>query len=718
MKCCNFIFYKVFFLLWILPLHLALCQGLKLNGKVIDDQTREPLIGAHIMVQDKWSIGTMTGVEGTFNLEDLKITASDSILVSFIGYQDKTFSVKELMGGQTIIELSEQARAMSEVMISAEKLIAEEFSVQKVEKLDIYMNPNAKADPLLAVNSIAAATTTDESANISLRGSSPAETGIFFDNVPIYDAVRFSQLNGIGTFSIFNTAIVDNVQIFPGNPPLEYGNTTAGLIAIQSDETIPGQNVNSAVVSLASLGYSTKAKLGSKSVFNVFTNLGLSSGLTALNSQSLKDLKKFNSWDVGLHFSGEITTELKFKIFNYSLLESYEYAFRSPSFEGTFLQRKKRNFTVANLRYRFGLSELTVNQGLSFSKSNFEYSLTDIELRNDDFYTSVNYQYLGVNLNIKTGLTLDRRTQDFDGAFPQFDFAQGPEHPFISGQANTTVNVPEWYVYSKYYLNDQWTAGFGLRRNIAQDNRADYWSSQVNISFAPNESLDWHLSAGKYHKEGIGQDETGNSLGQIIQSKQISLDQNFKTSKIEQHFAVFAKSTKFVNTKNTTYGAEFFLSYRINRRLSASASYTYINGSIEEREDSYASPYDLNYFIKGNLQYKLPNNWTVAATFLFRQGQFHRTLLGSNYRSDLDVFEPFYAPRTDLGRLPAYRIVDMNITKLFPISENFTMVAFASASNVFNFKNTSSYRFNEDYSLRSPNLFSQRTLYCGVILNF
>jgi len=44
--------------------------------------------------------------------------------------------------------------------------------------VEIYLNPSSKADPLLAVNSLPSATTLDESANISFRGRSPAETGI------------------------------------------------------------------------------------------------------------------------------------------------------------------------------------------------------------------------------------------------------------------------------------------------------------------------------------------------------------------------------------------------------------------------------------------------------------------------------------------------------------------------------------------------------------
>jgi hypothetical protein len=71
--------------------------------------------------------------------------------------------------------------------------------------------------------------------------------------VPVNDAIRYSQLNGIGTFSIFNTAMINNVRVYPGNPPLEYGNSTSGIIALQTDEIIPTHNAATLSLTLASL---------------------------------------------------------------------------------------------------------------------------------------------------------------------------------------------------------------------------------------------------------------------------------------------------------------------------------------------------------------------------------------------------------------------------------------------------------------------------------
>jgi hypothetical protein len=53
------------------------------------------------------------------------------------------------------------------VTVRAPKITYGELASTKINQLDVYLNPAAKADPLLAVNSLPAATNPDETANVS-----------------------------------------------------------------------------------------------------------------------------------------------------------------------------------------------------------------------------------------------------------------------------------------------------------------------------------------------------------------------------------------------------------------------------------------------------------------------------------------------------------------------------------------------------------------------
>src|SRR5688572_436178 len=253
-----------------------------LHGKIMT-RSGEVLPGANIRLRHSPERGTSSDAEGNFKLFPYQ---RDSIIVSFVGFEEKKILPNPNECFLTII-LSTVNTRINEVTVTAERLIAEEFTVRKIQQLQIYQNASGKADPLLSVNSTPFATPVDESANISLRGSHPAETGIFFNHVPVSDAVRYSQINGIGTFSIFNTALIQSVSVYPGNPPLEYGNSTSGLIALQTNETIPLKNHVSVSLSLANISMNTSIKITPTSSLTVFSNYQPSAWIKKINSDAL-----------------------------------------------------------------------------------------------------------------------------------------------------------------------------------------------------------------------------------------------------------------------------------------------------------------------------------------------------------------------------------------------------------------------------------------------
>ena len=59
---------------------------LKVNGTVVDAQTKEPLIGASIVLKEQRGIGVVTDVDGKFHIELVEGSAT-ALIVSYIGYQ-------------------------------------------------------------------------------------------------------------------------------------------------------------------------------------------------------------------------------------------------------------------------------------------------------------------------------------------------------------------------------------------------------------------------------------------------------------------------------------------------------------------------------------------------------------------------------------------------------------------------------------------------------
>lgn len=674
-----------------------------IEGRIIDARTQEGLIGAHVYLVNNWRKGAIADLEGRFNMELDQADLQDSLIVSYVGFREQIVAISSKM----VIELKEVETTGETVVVTAKPLIAEEFKYMEIKKIDIYTNPAAKADPILAVNSLPSATTTDESANISLRGSSPLETGVFMNNVPIYDAVRYSQLNGIGTFSIFNTSIIKGVTVFPGNPPLEFGNATSGIISMQTDDRVLDGNANSLVLSLANIGFSREQKLNNNQSIKLFTNWQPSGPIKLLNEEALEDIESFTSNDLGVYWYGSANT-FNWKVLSYSVTEGYQFNFEHPSYRGIFDQEKQRSFLISTLETPFGNGFLSLNNGMSYSNGDYSYSNVAFNVKKKDFFIGANYLLTKEKFSLKTGVSYDYRFSTVIGNFHEFGFALDTDHPTVDFDGEAHVKVLEGYSYFKYFFTDKIAFGAGLRKNLPMDDVANYLSNQANISYS-DEAWTFTLGAGVYHKNGL-MENTGEPIES--ESKQKSIDIKRTKNGMELALSLFDKTGKINDLTYTARGMELFTSYRFSSKLNSSASVTLLDA--KSRQETYA--YDLSYFIRGNISYSPGKFWTIESTLVAREGTTIAAVISSEFNSTLDVYEPRYAENP--LRLSAYSNVGISVSKIFTVSEKMNVIVFASLNNVFDRENLRGFEYNFDYSQPEQSLYSQRTGYLGAVINF
>lgn len=204
---------------------------------VVKDKKGKPVFAANVYLKSSHQKGEITGFNGKFSLQISN--KKDTLIVSFIGFQTKKIPLASInLNKQLVVILKKTSQSLNEVIISAQDPISKHFSVVKMKKLDIYLNPVSQGDPLKAITILPASTTTDETGNVSLRGSSADRSRVILNGVPIYNPVRASQLNNQGFFSLFNPEIIDEMYVYASNPPLTYGNTSAGLVQIQTKKNI------------------------------------------------------------------------------------------------------------------------------------------------------------------------------------------------------------------------------------------------------------------------------------------------------------------------------------------------------------------------------------------------------------------------------------------------------------------------------------------------
>jgi len=680
----------------------------------VDAELGEGIPAVNLYPKEDFRKGVSADNNGRLTLESDFINQYGQWIASSVGYEKLKLQKSQLLKGGRVI-LSSQKKALEEVVIEADRMVAEEFTVETINQIEIYTNPSANADPLLAVNTMPSSTTTDESASISLRGSSPLETGIFFNGVPIYNAVKFAQLNGIGTFSIFNTNLIDEVHVFPGNPPLEYGNVSSGMIALETSNTFAPVSQTQIIASLASFGIAHSQPLGEKAGLTLFSNYQPSGLIKGLNSEALDEIESFNSLDAGVYLHIKPGKRFTLKSFIYGLQESYQFNFRSPSFQGLLDQNAGRLFTVNNLVYQWGDQSISINTGHGANAIGYQFSQFDIEQPEQYAYYNLNYQLSKERWDLKTGVSFDQQRYNFSGVYPRYSYAMGPNHPAMEDAYHRKITIPEAYVYWKRYLSKKLILGTGYRKSLGKVEEEDYLGRQFNAFYKPNDRWEFIFGVGDYHRTIVDR----NTLETIFfDSEQISIDAKWSRANNSAQVSLFHKKTTRNQVSQELAGVELFADLKISNRLQSTLSFTYLHGFNNHEHEARSMQWDnsVNYFARWETAFDAGHGWRVNSILNVREGNGYFEVEDAIFNAGLQAFEPDFS-RARSQFLP-YRNFSLSVSKIQPIGESMSLVVFANMNNVFDFKNSRDIIFNEDYSQSEKANFSRRLVYLGFSVNF
>ena len=634
---------------------------------IVRDQENSPLPGVNIFLHSDPLQGTTSNEDGQFSItiqKELPLT----LVFSMIGYQKQTININE--NELLRVVMVESVSQMEEIVIKAEKMAADELQHISIERMGIYKNPAAKADPLLAVNAHPSATNLDESANVTLRGSLPAETAIFLDGVPIYDAIRYEQVNGVGTFSIFNTAIIDDLKVFPGISPIEYGNHTGGLVAINTNSTVPEINNSEVILSLANVGFTHRRKLR-KGGLMLFSNYQPSDLFLKLNEESLQSLEDFHSWDAGVHYGTRINERWQVKAFNYTNLEGYR--FNEP-FGPEFKQEKQRNLSILNLARHGEAHSLHWNQGLSLSQQRLNFEGNEINIDRRSYFSSINMLTNRNNNDMKMGVNLDYRDQKYIQNMQSFD---------------SKILDVQFFVFRQFRFGNGWNLGAGTSLNTAGN-----FGSNLIVNKKINQHHNFRLSYSGNQKEYLP-DQYFNQKYHV-NANQYSLEYNMQYEQMRQDVALYFNQKNYNGERTDLLGFEWFFQQNI-QKISYQIGYSLLQYTNPYEQDALALVLtDLDYFVRGGLSLELPFQFTWNLNSIYRQGGM------------------FNNQDNQSERLPDYFIIDLNLSKMMLLGD-FPLIAFASCNNVLDRQNIRGYHYLPN-GVSIPQEFSRRTFYLGVNL--
>ncbi|MEL6866498.1 MAG: TonB-dependent receptor plug domain-containing protein, partial [Bacteroidota bacterium] len=205
-----------------------------LCGRLIDQLSGEGLLYGNVAIAGT-SRGTQTDEQGYFQLS-IQEDQGDSLYFSYVGYTDQHWPITSFLGDQC----PEVTMKIAEMGIGEVLVIDRAIDLLGTSKNDnsISLDPDyvvglpgwGEADVLRVVQLLPGIHSTDESAaGIHIRGGTPDQNLILWDDIPIYHAGHF-----FGMFSAFNPNMVEKVETYRGDFGARYGGRASGIIDISS----------------------------------------------------------------------------------------------------------------------------------------------------------------------------------------------------------------------------------------------------------------------------------------------------------------------------------------------------------------------------------------------------------------------------------------------------------------------------------------------------
>lgn len=212
--------------------HYAVSQNYNISGVITEENTLEPVVGVAIGVKNNSNIGEISDVKGMYSIN---LPAGDyTLLYKIVGYKplEKKITVK---GNLTVdVTLEPDLVLLDEIEVSALKkdrnIKNVESGVDRLEVATISKIPVllGEKDILKTLQLLPGVQSAGEgNTGFYVRGGSEDQNLILLDNATVYNPSHL-----FGFFSTFNSDAVEDITIYKGSMPANYGGRLSSTLDV------------------------------------------------------------------------------------------------------------------------------------------------------------------------------------------------------------------------------------------------------------------------------------------------------------------------------------------------------------------------------------------------------------------------------------------------------------------------------------------------------
>jgi len=727
--------YQVIFVLFvsILLSNAMLAQG-TIRGFVYDKDSGEPILFGSVFLSGT-TMGATTDLNGFFNIANVPAGKYD-VVCQYVGY-DSTGVTIDVADGRIInqsLYLIESSTKLDVVNVTAAKEEAKSdvrVSVTKVTAKQIKSIPGmgGEADLAQYLQVLPGVIFTgDQGGQLYIRGGSPIQNKILLDGMTVYN-----PFHSIGFFSVFETEIIRNVDVYTGGFSAEYGGRTSAIIDITSKDGNKkrfggnlGVNPFQAKLLLegpiikldedkgTSMSFILSGKHSylaetSKVLYQYIDKAGLPYGFTdlygkvSLNGKTGSKLNLFGfNYRDNVDFEG--LADLNWNSYgvgsNFKLVPN-----NSPVIIGGHFAYSDYNITLEEEENKPRNSKMTgFDVGLDFTsyfeKGDFKYGLEVGGFTTDFRFTNA-FNSIIEQKEFNTELA----------AFMKLKYQFGPMIVEPSLRGHYYASISEFSLEPRIgmkvnitdYLRFKLAGGLFSQNLISAVNEQDvvnlfvgFLSSPSNLD-KPNstENADHRLQKSVHAIGGFEIDLFKNAELNIepyykLFPQLINLNRNKLTS----------SDSDFATETGKAYGIDFLAKYDTKRTF-VWLAYSYGHVKRDDGIQEYPTHFDRRHNVNALTTYKMGKagdweasvRWNLGSGFPFTltQGFFEylpfEEGIETDYISNNGTLGVIYSDDRNSGRLPYYHRFDVSLKKSFEFSKYYKMQVYASVTNVYNREN-------------------------------
>lgn len=687
---------------------LTLCmyaQHATVSGFLYDSLNHERLINASVTVVGS-NIGCNSNEQGYYSLAVSK--GPVKLRFSFVGHSPDTASLY-IKGDTVLVFYLVPNSTINEVSVTGQSnnlpYNAAKLQVAELNKLPVLLG---EPDIMKSMQLLPGVQSTSEGqAGFSVRGGDAYQNMILLDGVPVYNPNHF-----FGFFSIFNDKAIQDITMYKGDFPAQYGGSLSSVTDIRTREGNANQYSASASIGLLAASANLEGPLlNEKTTFFVS---GRQSYLGLVATPLIKDFSSYSSanydfYDLNAKLTCRVNSNNKISVSFYRSHDSGQSASEDQSESFTQQQGESWGNLLGSLTWNHVINPgWFLNTIVHYSKYDYSSSSSygqdqqnEYAMMQENFQSTIYDEGLSTNL---TWFGSPNFTMRIGASYTFHKYLPGVESSFntdinssgtpvntqnIIGNEPITSNQLDLYCQGDIHISKVWLLNAGLHYTLYK-NQVFYKNmeprlnlvhvsgkSKVGLSFTISHQYDHLLTTSQISQAsdlwvpsttGINPErciqyslniEHRLSSGYIASAELYY--KTFNNLLAYQDGASYLNATSWESMVTSGVGSSGGISVTLEKKIGRTTGWITYTLSRTDRQfslinngESFPFDFDHRHDLKIVLLHKFSNRFDGGCTWLYHTGNY---ISFGNYK---DPGNFIYVQRNNY-ELPAYHRLDIDL---------------------------------------------------------